>query len=99
MSFLKKIFSILIPPVRNEVIWIFIQCNKCSAKVKIRINPKTDLTPDYDAGSGYYRLHKEAMDAKCYSLIHIRMQLDRNYRIISQDIDGGKFINPEEYNK
>ena len=102
MPFLKKLISIISPAPVDDVLWIFIQCDYCKKKFKVRINKNTDLSSEYnesgDSSSGYI-LQKEAMDDKCFRLINIRIQFDRKKEILSKDIKGGKFLTKEEFEK
>ena len=84
---------------RGERLYLFIQCDKCSEKLKVFVNKETDLERVYEeAKSGpAYRLRKEAMDSKCFSIISVTIEFDINKNIISRDISNGRFITEEDY--
>ena len=75
---------------------IYVQCDKCGAKLDIRVNRQYDLVPDYD-GDAAYVLHKEMLDDKCFTLMHAQIQFDRQLNIIESDIEGGHLITQEEF--
>jgi hypothetical protein len=68
MGIFNKLFKnmVLLKPDR-DVLGIYIQCSNCGEKIKIRVNPITDLVPESGETPGsVYTLHKEAIDNKCY---------------------------------
>ncbi|MCX7918884.1 MAG: hypothetical protein N3A72_04610 [bacterium] len=92
--FRRILKKLLLPNTNRDVIFLHIQCSHCGEKFIIRVNPKADLVAEPGKTPGAcYTLHKEAMDNKCYRLIRIYLELDANYTIISQDIQGGQLIN------
>ena len=100
MSFIRKLLSKLVPSLKEDVLWLYVQCNRCKKKLKIRINKNTELSPDYDESSGSgYLLNKDAQDDKCFTMMHIQIRFDSNKKIHSQNITGGKFITKGEFEK
>ena len=84
---------------RGERLYLFIQCDKCGEKLKVFVNKETDLERVYEEGKGgpAYRLTKEAMDSKCFSIISVTIEFDINKNIISRDISNGRFITEEDH--
>jgi hypothetical protein len=96
MSFLKKISSLLQGgEAPDDALTFYVRCNRCGEKLRIRVDKRHDLTPDYERG-GYF-LRKEVMDSRCFQLMYAELRFDENHNIVSRDISGGKFITPEEY--
>lgn len=83
----------------GERLYLFIQCDKCGEKLKVSVNKETDLERVYEEGKGgpAYRLTKEVMDSKCFSIISVAIEFDINKNIISKDISNGHFITEEDY--
>ncbi len=83
----------------GEPLYLYIQCEKCGEKLKVLVKKETDLERVYEEekGGSAYRLIKEAMDSKCFSIITVRAEFDINKDIISRDISNGRFITEEEY--
>jgi DNA-directed RNA polymerase subunit RPC12/RpoP len=83
----------------GESMYLYIQCEKCGEKLKVLVKKETDLERVYEEEKGgpAYRLIKEAMDSKCFSIITIRAEFDINKNIISRDISNGHFITEEDY--
>ena len=50
-------------------------------------------------GGPAYRLTKEAMDSKCFSVITVKLNFDLGKNILSRDISNGHFITEEDYRK
>ena len=97
MGFLNKLRSLMSGSGdRDDAIHIYVQCDKCGAKLDIRVNKQYDLTSDYD-DDGTRVLHKEILDDKCFTLMHAQIRFDRQYNIIDSDIEGGRMITREEY--
>lgn len=84
---------------RGERLCLFIQCDKCGEKLKVFVNKETDLERVYEEGEGgpAYRLTKEVMDSKCFSIISVAIEFGINKNIISRDISNGRFITEEDY--
>lgn len=101
MGILNKLFkNMMLAKPDRDTLWVNIQCSNCGEKIKVRINPRTDLVPESGETSGsYYTLHKEAMDGKCYRLIRIYLEFDANRNIIKQNIQGGQLITDKSMKK
>jgi hypothetical protein len=100
MNIFQKLFRLLFPPAVPEVLWFYIQCKKCGKKLKIRVNPSAELSPDYDTTSGSYSgyyLIKEATDDKCFQLMKIEIKFDQHKQIKEKHIEGGTFITETEF--
>lgn len=99
MGFLNKLFSgkgkTTSARMKGDFIPFSIKCDKCAEEITVRINRRTDVQNLYaDPGEegAAYTLRKEILGKKCQHLMNIEIDFDRNYRIISQNISGGKFI-------
>ncbi|MFQ6015012.1 MAG: hypothetical protein ACE5NP_06185 [Anaerolineae bacterium] len=80
----------------NEGLYLYVQCDNCGEKLRIRIDKQHDVAPDY-AEEGTYFLRKEMMDSRCFQLMYAELRFDRNYNVLSRDINGGHFITAQEY--
>jgi len=81
--------------LKGDFIPFSVKCDKCGEEITIRINRRTDVQSLYtDPGEegAAYNLKKEILGKKCSNLMNIEVDFDRNYKIISQKISGGKFI-------
>lgn len=103
MGFWSKLFSAKgkkpkAPRMKGNLIPFYIKCDKCGEEITVRVNRLTDIQNLYtepgEEGAAY-TLKKEVLGKKCSSLMNIEIDFDRSYRIISQEISGGKFITPE----
>jgi len=99
MSFLKKIGSLVKggEAPADDAIYLYVRCNQCGEKLRIRVDKRHDLTPDYERG-GYY-LRKEMMDSRCFQLMYAELRFDASHNVVSRNISGGEFITKEEYER
>lgn len=91
MEFLKKLFGGDEP--EEEGFFVYVQCDRCGAKVRSRIHKEYDLVRSDDG----YEWHKTIVDSKCFQRIPTVARFDQNFNLISADMEGGRFITKEEY--
>jgi hypothetical protein len=99
MNMLRRLFGGGAPT--DNAIHLYVRCNRCSAPVHARIDPRNDLLIEYgdnEDASGY-RLIKEMMDSRCFRLMRAEIEYDPARREISRQIEGGTFISKEEYER
>jgi len=101
-----KIFKRFLSKIKGmkedqDVIFLYVMCNKCGEKIKVRIVKGTDLLYNYNQPQGEvgYTLRKEILGNKCPNLIYAYAEFDRNKKMLTLDISGGISITPEEYEK
>jgi hypothetical protein len=80
----------------SNAIWLYVRCDRCGEKIRIRADKRYDLNVD-EQGRGSYVLHKEILGSRCPQLIYATVTLDAGYRVVGQEITGGQFITREEY--
>jgi hypothetical protein len=88
-------------PASDNAIHLYVRCNRCSASVHVRIDPRNDLVIEYgdDDDATGYRLIKEIMDSRCFRLMRAEIEYDRGKRELSRTLEGGTFITKEEYDQ
>lgn len=96
MGLLKRLFGGG-EPRDPDALWLYVRCDNCGQKLKIRVDRRHDLLRDYEAGG--YRLNKEIMDGTCFSLMMARLRFDAGQKIISQELEGGTFLTREEFER
>jgi len=79
------------------LLWIYTQCDRCGEKFKTIIRKYNDLTPTYKDDGPAYLLRKELIGVNCPHRINLKLEFDKNYRQISEEIEGGHFITQDEY--
>ena len=82
-------------PHDPDAIWLYVRCDYCGQKLKIRVDRRFDLRTDFEEGG--YKLDKEIMDGTCFSLMMARIRFDSGQNIVSQELEGGTFISREEF--
>jgi hypothetical protein len=95
MGFLRRLFGGKQDEayVDKRGIYFYMQCNNCGSQVRVRADKHHDLNRD---GDGYV-WHKTIVDSQCFRHIPVIVYLDRNYRVISYEIEGGEFITQDAY--
>lgn len=94
---LKNLFH---PAKQSNIIHIYLKDKKCNEKIKVLVRKSYDIQRIYeDNEEAEYRLKKVVICNKCYNKINVKIDFDRRYNIINNQIDGGELITEEEYNK
>jgi hypothetical protein len=96
MGFLKRLFGGG-EPRDPDAIWLYVRCDHCGQKMKIRVDRRLDLRPDFERGG--YRLYKSIMDGTCFSQMMARVHFDSGQRIVSQELEGGTFLSRKEFER
>ncbi len=78
----------------DDAIHIYVECERCKSKVHVRLDKRHDLS---QAEGGGYFVRKEIMDSKCFRLMAAEITFDTAYRVERQEITGGRFLSPEEF--
>jgi len=96
MGFFDRFKKALSAPASEEgVLWLYVRCDRCGEKIRVRIDRRYDVNPDYEKGG--YILRKEILGYRCPQLIYATLHFDRNFNVTSRDITGGQFITREEF--
>lgn len=97
MGFFKKLFGggnqANKPYVDKNGIYFYVQVNGRNSRVKVRADKQHDLMSTDDG----YIWHKTIVDAKYFTRMAAVVKFDRQYNVVSQEIDGGTFITEKEY--
>ena len=101
MNLLRRLFGGSAAPATDNAIHLYVRCNRCSALVHVRIDPRNDLVIEYgdDDDATGYRLIKEIMDSRCFRLMRAEIEYDRSRREQSRTLEGGTFITKDEYDQ
>lgn len=97
MGFREKLASLIrgkSGEAGDEAVHIYVECGRCGAKVRVRLDKRHDLSQHEDGG---YYVRKEIMDSKCFRLMAAELTFDGAYHIRSQEIQGGRFLSREEF--
>ena len=96
---LKRIFGGSAGP-RDDGIYLYVRCNRCGDRVRVRISPTSDLQQEFDGESdrvGGYFVRKMVVDQRCFRPIEVTLRFDAGRRETERQIDGGTFLTPEEF--
>ena len=95
MGFLKNLFGggKEKPYVDKNGIYFYVVCDNCKTAVKVRANKLSDLN---HTAAGF-SWHKTIVDSNCFRPMHAVVQLDRKYKVISEEIENGRFVTETVY--
>lgn len=100
MDFLRRLFGGAARPEPDNALYLYVQCERCGEALRVRVDTRNELTPEYgDMEASGYVLRKEMMDSKCFRLMYATVHFDGRRREIERQIEGGKFITREEYER
>jgi hypothetical protein len=103
MSFHKKLGNIFSssPSQSDRILYLYVQCSRCGEKLQARVDTWNELTPDYDDNSddpSAYFCRKVLVGEKlCFQPVELNLTFDKNRKLVKQEITGGKFIDPAEF--
>jgi hypothetical protein len=103
MNLLKRFRKILSSPLpkTERAMYLYVQCNHCGEKLRARVDIWNELTPEYgkdsDKASGYFCRKVLIGQKLCYQPIELKLKFDQNHQLISQEINGGRFIEKEVF--
>ena len=93
--FFRNFFKPLKTLKNTQVLFFKVKCSSCGEVIKVRVNTLTDLESMY-AGSETegvaFRLRKEILGKSCQKLMMLKVDFDRDKKIISAEIEGGTLL-------
>jgi len=103
MGLLRRLGSLFSAPTGSpdedgRALWLYVQCEHCGEKIRVRVDKVNDLQQEFgeDAITGY-TLRKDIIGQKCFRMLTAEVRFDRNRKVLSQSIEGGRFITRQEY--
>ena len=103
MGLLKKISSALFGRSNGEdrnAHWEYVRCSRCGDKLRVRVDPRSELTPQYEEGESAYYARKGVYGSgknRCFQKVEMELFFDSSRRLTSRYVTGGEFISREEY--
>lgn len=84
----------------SKLIDVYVEDNKCGNQMKLLFRKSYDIQKVYeDDREADYEINKVVVCDKCYNKIQLHLEFDKRYNIINKEIENGKIISEEEYNK
>ena len=96
MGFLRRLFGGSEKKeeyVDERGIYFYVACDHCGAHVRVRADKQYDLNRTAEG----FTWHKTIVDSKCFRKMPTVVHLDRNYEVVSAEIEGGHYISKETY--
>ncbi|MDQ7850311.1 MAG: hypothetical protein RB148_08560 [Armatimonadota bacterium] len=75
----------------------YVRCDHCGEVIRVRADRRSELLQEFDQGVSGYSLHKDVLGTRCNRVLRMHVGFDLQYRVISQEIEGGRFATAEEY--
>jgi hypothetical protein len=94
MNFLKRLFGGGSQPNQDNGIYFYVRCKNCRRVLHTRLHPGNDLSAGEEGG---YEVRKEMMDDRCFRRIILIARFDDNRRLITQELEGGDFIDKDTW--
>lgn len=93
MSFLRKLFGSSSPARDERGIYLYVICDRCGDRLRLRIDREYDLNREGDG----YTWHKTLVDNRCFRPMPTVVHFDRHYQVTSTEIEGGHYVSQEAY--
>lgn len=99
MGFFRRLRSLLLgaTPPAGQALLFYVRCDQCGEVIRVRADRRFDLVQELDDGLTGYSLHKDVLGARCNRLLRMVIHFDRGYTITQQEVHGGRFASPAEY--
>ncbi|MEN3043152.1 MAG: hypothetical protein ABDH59_07675 [Fervidobacterium sp.] len=78
---------------------VYIKCNRCGEVFRSHLRIGYDFIINYDDRSAPFMIDKVYVGSKCPNKIELKVKFTGSYKPVSIEIDGGKFISKEVYEK
>ncbi len=78
---------------------VYVKCNKCGEIIRSHLRIGYDFIINYDSRTVPFQIEKVYVGSKCPNKIEVRAQFTGSYKPVSIEIDGGKFVSKEDYEK
>jgi hypothetical protein len=99
MGFLKRLFGggerPDDPAAGADGFFVYVQCDRCGAGVRLRIHKQHDL----NRTDGGYSWHKTVVDSRCFRPIPTAAYFDNAFNMTEHEIQGGHYITRAQYDE
>ena len=99
LKWIRNFFKLPKVPSNTEVLFFRVKCLGCSEVIKVRVNMLTDLESMYAGGHQEdvaFKLRKEILGKNCQKLMMLEADFDRNKKVISVRVEGGRLLCEEK---
>ena len=85
---------------QSKLIDIYVEDDKCGNQMKLIFRKSYDIQKVYeDNRDAAYEINKVVVCDKCYNKIDLHLEFDKRYNIIKREIENGKLLSKEEFEK
>jgi hypothetical protein len=85
------------PEQDAEPLVLYVQCEHCGEVIRVRIDPRSELTQELDDGVSGYTLRKEIVGSACNRVLTVQMTFDRDYGVTAREVEGGRFATGADF--
>lgn len=81
-------------------LFIFIQCNRCGEKIKLRLRKTDELQrlENNQNGASFF-VKKMVMGSNCFNRMESTIEFDARYNVVHSEIENGKLLSVAEFNQ
>jgi hypothetical protein len=76
--------------------FFYVACDNCDNHLRLRVGRSYDLEREENGG---YSWRKTIVDGRCFRKMEARVLFDSSYRVVEKEIEGGRFVSREEWEK
>jgi len=80
-----------------DALVFYVRCEHCGEIIRVRADRRSELLQEFDEGVSGYSLYKDVLGTRCNRVLRMHVGFDLQYRVTSQDVEGGRFATEEEY--
>lgn len=91
-QFLKRLFNPQPAAHVDRGLYLWVECERCKQRLRLRINPQTDLESTDDG----FEWHKTIVCDKCFRQMPTVVYFDRRYAIREREISHGRYVEGED---
>ena len=104
MGFWNRLRRLFAPgrAAANRYLDVYILNFRCNEPLATQIDLYNDPSPaDEDAEAAFFvrKLLSTSGLQRCFATNEIQIWLDRNRRVVNYEVEGGRWLDPEEYEK
>ncbi|MDK2885750.1 MAG: hypothetical protein PWP54_308 [Thermosipho sp. (in: thermotogales)] len=78
---------------------VYLKCEKCGEVFRSHLRKGYDFIVNYDNPNVPFMIEKVYVGSKCPNKIELKAQFTGSYKPVSFEIQGGKFITKEDFEK
>lgn len=83
-------------PGNGNSYWFYVRCGVCGETLRGRVDMRNELSLRDDA-DGFFVRKTLIGSGRCFNPVKVTLYFDSNRRLVDREIQGGEFIEADEY--